>query len=126
MIQLYVLTLLYLFFSASMTLYDSYRQLFSFMFSFRHRIYESKRARMFMIVSGVLLCALNLLLPQDPGPIFLGNLVPALACLYVSYFYIRLGKGGSADAILYPSPVKGIVLFAITILHFLFPFLVLL
>ncbi|MBR1919681.1 MAG: hypothetical protein IJ831_08655 [Spirochaetales bacterium] len=126
MIQLYVLTLLYLFFSASMTLYDSYRQLFSFMFSFRHRIYESRRTRYSMIAAGVLLSILNLLFPQHPGPIFLGNLVPALACLYVSYFYIRLGKGGSADAILYPSPVKGMVLFAVTILHFLFPFLVLL
>ncbi len=126
MIQLYVLTLIYLFFSASMSLYDSYRRLFSFTFSFRHRVYESRKVRYLMVLSGVLLSILNFLLPQSPGPIFLGNLVPALACLYVAYYYIRVGKGGSADAILNPSPVKGIVLMVIALLHFLFPFLVLL
>ncbi|MCR5732082.1 MAG: hypothetical protein K6G51_04005 [Sphaerochaetaceae bacterium] len=126
MIQLYVITLIYLFLAASTALYDTYRGLFSFVFSYRHRLHSNRRFRHFIIISGPVLALLNLFFPQDPGPRYLGNLVPAFACLYSAYFYIRYIKGGAAEDILNPSPFKGYMLFLVTILHFLFPFLVLL
>ncbi|MBR1938401.1 MAG: hypothetical protein IJ836_05560 [Spirochaetales bacterium] len=125
MIQLYVITLIYLFLAASTALYDSYRRLFAFVFSFRLRLHSDKLFRNFIIILGPVLTVLNLLFPQDPGPRYLGNLVPAFACFYSAYFYIKYIKGGDARDILNPSPVKGYLLLTITVLHFLFPYLVL-
>lgn len=126
MIQVYLLTEIYLILSALLLLLDFYRSELSFLLTLRHLIITSFRLRTGLFVAGLVLALLQLIFPIDPGPRFLGDLIPALATLLVAFWYNGFGKEDVKKSRISGSGrTRGYLLLALALIHFLFPMAVL-
>lgn len=93
MLQIFPLRIAYLVFTALIVLVEVFRNELSFMLRVKLRIVRSKALRLTFLFSGIALSALSLLFPIDPGPVILGDFVPALALLLSSFrYYGNMGK----------------------------------
>lgn len=77
--QIYLLTVLYLLFTGLFLLIDNYREYLAFLIRYRHLLLASVRARAVSGALGLILSVLNLFFPSYPGPMYLGDLLPAIA-----------------------------------------------
>ncbi len=133
MIQIYLLSVIYLLFSASLFLVDSYRSALSFAIIFKGVLQEKRRALHIYILIGFLIAILLLVFPVRPGPRVLGDLLPALCTLYSALFFRtqyslrRFDEGEAYYETIRMERYKniGIVILVIALLHFLFPDVVL-
>lgn len=93
MLQIFPLRIAYLVFTALIVLVEVFRNELSFMLRVKLMIMRSKALRLTFLFSGITLSALSLLFPIDPGPVILGDFVPALALLLSSFrYYGDMGK----------------------------------
>ncbi|WP_320130732.1 hypothetical protein [uncultured Sphaerochaeta sp.] len=88
MIQIYLLSVLYLLLGAGFLLSDSYGVRFSLLLSLRYYFRNSKRFRRILILGGIFLVVMLCLYPVDPGPTFLGDLFPMINILGLTLWYI--------------------------------------
>ena len=113
MIQAYFFSVVYLLFSALLFLLAFYRQKLAF-------------------ISGIVISIVLLLAPISPGPVIIGDFVPALFILfssfYFKFFYFEKSKGRArlyyTDNTLHRKWIGFLYIF-IALLHFLFAKLVL-
>lgn len=92
--------------------------------SLRAFVSKDSRSRDIFTLSGLLVALLLPFFPMDPGPRFLGDLVPALWLVYTT-FMLALGYAGKHAHSIRWAKETGLISLFVTALHFLFPSLVL-
>ncbi len=129
MLQIFPLRIAYLVFTALIVLVEVFRNELSFMLRVKLMIMRSKALRLTFLFSGITLSALSLLFPIDPGPVILGDFVPALALLLSSFRYY--GDMGKDDLEIITGSLMesrsfrmGIALLTVAALDLLFPSLI--
>lgn len=127
MAQFYLLCELYLFLWAAVLLSYRYGTKIIILLNLRNIFEESSRNRRISIAAGVVIVLGLCFMPIDPGPAFLGDLIPALTILVLVVYQVLnpLDKvdGYSEDG--NKSAILGYISFAVAILHLLFPSIVL-
>ncbi|MCI7606079.1 MAG: hypothetical protein MSS69_04920 [Spirochaetales bacterium] len=134
MIQGYFLSILYLIISSLMFLQNKYRLQLSFVLRFSSYLISNKKALNIFTLSGAVVFLIVLFFPITPGPMILGDLVPALMILYETlYFYIVYGMEDTKKEREYINFSKegrkvalGWISLIIATVHFVFPSFVLL
>ncbi len=133
MIQVYLLSVFYLVFSALLLLVDSYRRRLSFMLKAKSRIREDVRKLNIYFLSGIAISLLLLFLPMKPGPVIAGDLLPSLLILGMAFFFRLLYSERNrdrSDAYLSGRKQKikrlGFICLYAAAIHFLFPSIILL
>ena len=125
--QIYFLTVFYLFLTAFFLLIESYREYLTFMIKYRHILLSSNKLKVIFFIFGIVLGFLNLFFPSSPGPKFLGDLIPAISLFLSSIYYVSLKEEKIGDATLYgKGKTRGILLLLVAGFHFLLPNCVLL
>lgn len=133
MIQGYFLSIAYLAVSALLLLVDYYRQNLSIMLRLRSLLEENGRALRIFFMCGIAIGLSLLFFPISPGPIVLGDLIPAVAVfisdLYIMFIYSDRSKDRShfyyEGSFVHRKQI-GFIFIAVAVFHFLFPSLILL
>lgn len=127
MSQVYFLSVLYLFFSACLLLVDKYGSTFLFLINLK-TFYNSKKSYPIIFMATGLILALGLLIfPMDPGPIILGDFLPASNTLIVVFYFFLQSRRSNPDILEVNNAKRNALGFAtlgVSVLHFLFPFIV--
>ncbi len=134
MLQIYFLSVIYLSLASMLLLLDSYREQLAFLLRFRAVLREDKRAQYIFFISGILVSVLALLLPVSPGPVILGDFIPAVTIALESFYFLVSYGEKNRDRGLSFSGIKleerrrnaGYASAAIALIHFIFPSFVLL
>lgn len=127
-LQFYILSITYLIFSSLLLLVDSYRRGLSFMLKAKSKLKDDEKKRNELFLGGILIALGKLFFPIAPGPIIIGDLLPAAAVLAESFsvrmFYKSSEAEGSASPIVQnkkKSKRLGFIFLSIAVIHFLFP-----
>ena len=129
MAQVYFLSIIYLLFSACLLLVDKYGSSFLFLINLKTFYYSKKNYPTIFMIAGLLLAVGLLLFPMDPGPVILGDFLPAINILLdVFYFYLQAHKNKTDTFTVNNSKrnALGFATLGVSVFHFLFPFIVLL
>ena len=134
MIQGYILSFLYLSLSSLMFLQNKYRLQLSFIIRFSSFLISNKKALNIFTLSGAFIFLILVFFPISPGPMVLGDLIPALMILYETlYFYIVYGRAEikkEREYINFPKEGRKVILgymsMVVALVHFVFPSFVLL
>lgn len=93
MIQGYFLSVFFLLLTSLMYYQTKYRMQLSFMLRFMDWLEQDRRGLISYLISGLFITAVLLLLPISPGPIILGDLIPALVVFYNTlYFFVTIKR----------------------------------
>lgn len=134
MIQAFFIAEIYMVVGGLLLMMDAYRDQLSFLLRFRAFIQEKKGMLNLYFAIGIISAALLLFFPVSPGPIILGDLIPAFTLIILSFHFrveyseenrekervfrgTKLGKARLRG---------GIISIAIAIVHFIIPSFVLL
>lgn len=127
-LQFYILSITYLIFSSLLLLVDSYRRGLSFMLKAKSKLKDDEKKRNELFLGGILIALGKLFFPIAPGPIIIGDLLPAAAVLAESFsvrvFYKSSEAEGTASPIVQnkkKSKRLGFIFLSIAVIHFLFP-----
>lgn len=127
-LQFYILSIAYLIFSSLLLLVDSYRRGLSFMLKAKSKLKDDEKKRNELFLVGILIALGKLFFPIAPGPIIIGDLLPAAAVLAESFsvrvFYKSSEAEGTASPIVQnkkKSKRLGFIFLSIAVIHFLFP-----
>lgn len=127
-LQFYILSITYLIFSSLLLLVDSYRRGLSFMLKAKSKLKDDEKKRNELFLGGILIALGKLFFSIAPGPIIIGDLLPAAAVLAESFsvrvFYKSSEAEGTASPIVQnkkKSKRLGFIFLSIAVIHFLFP-----
>lgn len=126
MIQFYLLSVVFLVLSAGLLLVDRYGTSFLFLINLK-TFYNSKKAVKITFISMGLLIALAVIFfPVSPGPIILGDILPAANIVLVLIYLLRnFSKAESiADFNNGKRNALGFITLGVALIHFLFPWIV--
>ncbi|MBP5163644.1 MAG: hypothetical protein ILP16_11815 [Spirochaetales bacterium] len=126
MIQFYLLSVVYLVLCAGLLLVDRYGTSFLFLINLK-TFYNSKKAVKITYLSLGLLIALAIVFfPVSPGPIILGDILPAANIVLVLIYLLRnFSKTESiADFNNGKRNALGFITLGVALIHFLFPWIV--
>lgn len=134
MIQGYLLSIFYLIFAALLLLQNKYRLQLSFFLKFSSYLKENRRYLNYFSLLGLFITLILVFFPISPGPMVLGDLIPALFILYETlYFFFTYGRDESESGKDYLDMKKegrrinlGWCSLIIAVIHFIFPSFVLL
>jgi len=90
MLQGYFATILYLAFGAGVLLVDYYGGRLLLLIRVRNSLRTSLRTQLSLILGGLALVCLKIFVPVSPGPVLLGDLIPAATCTVLLVYYIYL------------------------------------
>jgi hypothetical protein len=126
MIQFYLLSVVYLVLSAGLLLVDRFGASLLLLINLK-TFYTSKKAIPIVWISvGLAIAAAIVFFPVSPGPIILGDMLPASAIvLVVIYLMSRVGKTESVED--YNNGKRnalGYFTLGVALIHFLFPWVV--
>ncbi len=133
MLQIYFLSIAFLILSSLLLLLDYYREELSFLLRFRAFLRENKKTQYVYFVSGIVIAIMQLFFPVYPGPILLGDFIPAIsAALNAFYFMIAFSEKNKERGLSFNGTkleerkkLAGFISLSIAVLHFLFPSFVL-
>ena len=127
-LQFYILSITYLIFSSLLLLVDSYRRGLSFMLKAKSKLKDDEKKRNELFLGGILIALGKLFFPIAPGPIIIGDLLPAAAVLAESFSVRMFYKSSEAEETASPivqnkkkSKRLGFIFLSIAVIHFLFP-----
>ena len=127
-LQFYILSITYLIFSSLLLLVDSYRRELSFMLKAKSKLKDDEKKRNELFLGGILIALGKLFFPIAPGPIIIGDLLPAAAVLAESFSVRMFYKSSEAEGTASPivqnkkkSKRLGFIFLSIAVIHFLFP-----
>ncbi len=127
-LQFYILSITYLIFSSLLLLVDSYRRGLSFMLKAKSKLKDDEKKRNELFLGGILIALGKLFFPIAPGPIIIGDLLPAAAVLAESFSVRMFYKSSEAEGTASPivqnkkkSKRLGFIFLSIAVIHFLFP-----
>lgn len=122
MIQFYFVSVLFLFITALMKLFDFYSSGLLFLLGVKQKLAESSVLRLIFCLVGIVTSLILLFFPTDPGPVFIGDLIPSITIfieaskyLFYSDRYSQKIKNSEKNKIL------GYYLLLLAFAHFLFP-----
>ena len=132
MIQLYPLTIIYLLFVSLMNLLEVYKTELSILLRFKHYLIKNARWRKAFFMTGLVIGALKIFFPMYPGPMFLGDILPALTVMWSSLYFMKIGR--AADDHVFtgedrkdnPWWKRGALMMAVAVIHLIFPNFILL
>lgn len=110
--QVYLFTVVYLFLASCVLLSEDYGYKFLFLINIQNFFYKKA---LYQILSGIicsLLIVFNLVMPVSPGPIILGDILPATVLFFILIKHFSAKKKGS---------VLGFTALATTLIHLVFP-----
>lgn len=128
MVQIYLLSILYLFFSSCLLLVDKYGSVVLFLINLKTFFYSKKAIRIGSLVLGLLIVAGLLAFPIAPGPVVIGDILPAISIIIVILYFIRQ-EGRDAGVAEFNDNKRnalGFFTLGVALVHFLFPTIVLL
>ncbi|MBO6049049.1 MAG: hypothetical protein J6P33_04660 [Spirochaetales bacterium] len=126
MVQFYLLSVVFLILSAGLLLVDKYGTTFLFLINLKTLYTSRKVVKFVFLISGLLIAAAITVFPISPGPVILGDVLPASnIILVILYFLKNLGKNESV--VEYNNGKRnalGFVTLGVALIHFLFPSIV--
>ncbi len=133
MIQGYFLSVFYLILSAAIYFQGKYRIELSFMLRFTDELEKDRKKLFIFSALGLLTFLILIFFPQSPGPVILGDLIPALVVLYNTiYFFMMIKRKEKSVRGEYLDTkrgerkiILGYISLSLAVLHFLFPSFVL-
>ena len=126
MIQFYLLSVVFLVLSAGLLLVDRYGTSFLFLINLK-TFYNSKKAVKITFISlGLLIALAVIFFPVSPGPIILGDILPAANIVLILIYLLRnFSKAESiADFNTGKRNALGFITLGVALIHFLFPWIV--
>ena len=126
MIQFYLLSVVFLVLSAGLLLVDRYGTSFLYLINLK-TFYNSKKAVKITFISlGLLIALAVIFFPVSPGPIILGDILPAANIVLVLIYLLRnFSKAESiADFNNGKRNALGFITLGVALIHFLFPWIV--
>ena len=123
MVQFYLLSVLFLILSAGLLLVDKYGTTFLFLINLKTFYNSNKTVRIVFLSVGLLIAIAIVMFPIAPGPVVIGDVLPAANIVIVLLYFLKnMGKGDSV--VEYNNGKRnalGFVTLGVALLHFLFP-----
>ena len=123
MVQFYLLSVLFLIISAGLLLVDKYGTTFLFLINLKTFYNSRKVVRIVYLSIGLLIAVAIVMFPIEPGPVVLGDILPAANIMIVLLYFLKnVGKGESV--VEYNNGKRnalGFVTLGVALVHFLFP-----
>ena len=125
MIQFYLLSVLYLVLASGLLLVDKYGSTVFFLINLK-TFYNSKKLIQIICLSvGAVILLGVIFFPVNPGPMVLGDLLPAINLAVVLFYFMR--KVGKTDIVDYNNEKRnalGFITLGVALIHLLFPSIV--
>ena len=125
MIQFYLLSVLYLVLASGLLLVDKYGSTVFFLINLK-TFYNSKKLIQIICLSvGAVILLGVIFFPVSPGPMVLGDLLPAINLAVVLFYFMR--KVGKTDIVDYNNEKRnalGFITLGVALIHLLFPSIV--
>ena len=125
MIQFYLLSVLYLILASGLLLVDKYGSTVFFLINLK-TFYNSKKLIQIICLSvGAVILLGVIFFPVNPGPMVLGDLLPAINLAVVLFYCVR--KVGKTDIVDYNNEKRnalGFITLGVALIHLLFPSIV--
>ena len=125
MIQFYLLSVLYLVLASGLLLVDKYGSTVFFLINLK-TFYNSKKLTQIICLSvGAVILLGVVFFPVNPGPMVLGDLLPAINLAVVLFYFMR--KVGKTDIVDYNNEKRnalGFITLGVALIHLLFPSIV--
>lgn len=122
MIQFYLLSVLYLVLASGLLLVDKYGSRLFFLINLK-TFYNSKKSTQIICLSAGALILLGVIFfPVNPGPMVLGDLLPAVNLAIVLFYFLR--KVGKTDIVDFNNEKRnalGFITLGVALIHLLFP-----
>lgn len=122
MIQFYLLSVVYLVLASGLLLVDKYGSMVFFLINLK-TFYNSKKLTQIICLSvGAVILLGVVFFPVDPGPMVLGDLLPAVNLAIVLFYFVR--KVGKTDIVDFNNEKRnalGFITLGVALIHLLFP-----
>ena len=122
MIQFYLLSVLYLVLASGLLLVDKYGSRLLFLINIKNFYIAKKRTQIICLVIGAVILLGVVFFPVEPGPMVLGDLLPALNLAVVLFYFLR--KVGKTDTVVFNNEKRnalGFITLGVALIHLLFP-----
>ncbi len=129
MVQAYFVSVVYLLFASCLLLVDKYGSRMLFLINLQSFYNSKKQIPIIFMVLGFLLAVVLVIKPMEPGPMVLGDFIPAVNILVLIFYFLKNYNKGSGDVVHFNNPKKnalGYVTLGVSVIHFMFPKIVLL
>ncbi len=126
--QVYFISVVYLVLASCLLLVDKYGPSMLFLINLQSFYRSRKEYPVIFIVLGLVVAAALVLSPMDPGPMVLGDFIPALTTLVVVFYFLRVYNSKTDSVVSFNDAKRnalGYVSLGVAALHFLFPSIVL-
>lgn len=126
--QVYFISVVYLVLASCLLLVDKYGPSMLFLINLQSFYRSRKQYPVIFIVIGLVVAAALVFFPMDPGPMVLGDFIPALTTLVVVFYFLRVYNSKSDSVVSFNDAKRnalGYVSLGVAALHFLFPSIVL-
>ena len=122
MIQFYLLSVLYLVLASGLLLVDKYGSMVFFLINLK-TFYNSKKLTQIICLSvGAVIMLGVVFFPVEPGPMVLGDLLPAVNLAVVLLYFVRkVGKTDIVDLNNEKRNALGFITLGVALIHLLFP-----
>lgn len=125
MVQFYLLSVVYLVLASGLLLVDKYGSTFFFLINLK-TFYNSKKITQIICLSvGAVILLGVVFFPVDPGPMVLGDFLPAINLAIVLLYFVR--KVGKTDIVDFNNEKRnalGFITLGVALIHLLFPSIV--
>ena len=122
MIQFYLLSVVYLVLASGLLLVNKYGSMVFFLINLK-TFYNSKKLTQIICLSvGAVILLGVVFFPVDPGPMVLGDLLPAVNLAIVLFYFVR--KVGKTDIVDFNNEKRnalGFITLGVALIHLLFP-----
>ena len=122
MIQFYLLSVLYLVLASGLLLVDKYGSRLFFLINLKTFYNSKKSTQIICLIVGALILLGVIFFPVNPGPMVLGDLLPAINLAVVLFYFLR--KVGKTDIVDYNNEKRnalGFITLGVALIHLLFP-----
>lgn len=126
--QVYFVSVVYLVLAACLLLVDKYGSSMLFLINLQGFYRSRKQYPIVFMVLGVVVAASLVLVPMNPGPMVLGDFIPALNVLVVVFYFLKDYNSKDDETVRFNDAKRnalGFVSLGVAALHFLFPSIVL-
>ena len=122
MIQFYLLSVLYLVLASGLLLVDKYGSRLFFLINLKTFYNSKKSTQIICLIVGALILLGVIFFPVNPGPMVLGDILPAVNLAIVLLYFLR--KVGKTDIVDYNNEKRnalGFITLGVALIHLLFP-----
>lgn len=126
MLQIFLLTELFLLSSLCLIWVDSPENTFLFLINFKNFVYKNKKRRIIFLILNILTLVLNIFFPVSPGPVLLGDLLVCINLVFLLFHFVILFKKDNFKDEINKKNTLAFFTLGVLILHLILPNFVLL